>query len=59
MQELALVLEDEGLPREAAERVAHGLAANPDVFLRTKIQKELGLSPTSAAQPWGMRWWSG
>ena len=27
--ELALVLEDEGLPREAAERVAHGLAANP------------------------------
>jgi vacuolar iron transporter family protein len=43
--ELALVLEDEGLPREAAERVAHGLAANPTVFLRTKVQKELGLSP--------------
>lgn len=43
--ELALVLEDEGLPREAAERVAAGLAANPAVFLRTKVQKELGLSP--------------
>ena len=43
--ELALVLEDEGLPREAAERVASGLAANPTVFLRTKVQKELGLSP--------------
>lgn len=43
--ELALVLEDEGLPREAAERVAHGLAANRTVFLRTKVQKELGLSP--------------
>jgi VIT1/CCC1 family predicted Fe2+/Mn2+ transporter len=43
--ELALVLEDEGLPRDAAERVAHGLAANRTVFLRTKIQKELGLSP--------------
>jgi len=43
--ELALVLEDEGLPREDAERVAQGLAANPSVFLRTKIQKELGLSP--------------
>lgn len=43
--ELALVLEDEGLPREAAERVAHGLAADRNVFLRTKIQKELGLSP--------------
>jgi len=43
--ELALVLEDEGLPRDAAERVATGLAANPTVFLRTKVQKELGLSP--------------
>jgi VIT1/CCC1 family predicted Fe2+/Mn2+ transporter len=43
--ELALALEDEGLPRAAAERVAHGLAANPRVFLRTKVQKELGLSP--------------
>ncbi len=43
--ELALVLEDEGLPREEAERVADGLAQNPDVFLRTKVQKELGLSP--------------
>jgi vacuolar iron transporter family protein len=43
--ELALVLEEEGLPRADAERVALGLAANPRVFLRTKIQKELGLSP--------------
>jgi vacuolar iron transporter family protein len=43
--ELALILEHEGLPRESAEEVAHGLAANPNVFLRTKIQKELGLSP--------------
>ncbi len=43
--ELALILEDEGLPQEAAERVALGLAANPAVFLRTKVQKELGLSP--------------
>lgn len=43
--ELALVLEDEGLPRAAADRVARGLAVSPNVFLRTKIQKELGLSP--------------
>jgi vacuolar iron transporter family protein len=43
--ELALVLEEEGLERAAAEQVAQGLAANPNVFLRTKIQKELGLSP--------------
>jgi VIT1/CCC1 family predicted Fe2+/Mn2+ transporter len=43
--ELALVLEEEGLDRGAAEQVAEGLAANPNVFLRTKVQKELGLSP--------------
>jgi VIT1/CCC1 family predicted Fe2+/Mn2+ transporter len=42
--ELALILEDEGLPREEAERVARGLAANPEIFLRTKVEKELGLS---------------
>jgi len=43
--ELALVLEHEGLEREPAERVAQALATNPNVFLRTKVQKELGLSP--------------
>jgi vacuolar iron transporter family protein len=43
--ELALVLEHEGLERAAAERVARDLASEPAVFLRTKVQKELGLSP--------------
>lgn len=43
--ELALVLESEGLERAPAERVAQALATNPNVFLRTKVQKELGLSP--------------
>jgi VIT1/CCC1 family predicted Fe2+/Mn2+ transporter len=43
--ELAIALEDEGLPRAQAEQVAVGLASNPNVFLRTKVQKELGLSP--------------
>ena len=45
--ELALILEGEGLERAQAESVAHGLASNPNVFLRTKVQKELGLSPDS------------
>jgi VIT1/CCC1 family predicted Fe2+/Mn2+ transporter len=51
--ELALVLEDEGLPRAAAERVARGLAADPQVFLRTKVQKELGLSPEAGGAALG------
>jgi vacuolar iron transporter family protein len=51
--ELAVVLEDEGLPREQAAAVARGLAANPNVFLRTKVQKELGLSPDAGGAALG------
>ena len=51
--ELALILEKEGLPREQAEQVALGLAANPNVFLRTKVQKELGLSPDMGGAAFG------
>jgi VIT1/CCC1 family predicted Fe2+/Mn2+ transporter len=51
--ELALVLEHEGLERAAAERVAQDLSTNPAVFLRTKIQKELGLSPDSGGAALG------
>src|SRR3954453_6733129 len=51
--ELALILESEGLPRAQAEQVALGLAANPNVFLRTKVQKELGLSPDSGGAAFG------
>jgi VIT1/CCC1 family predicted Fe2+/Mn2+ transporter len=51
--ELAIVLEREGLSREQAERVAHGLASNPNVFLRTKVEKELGLSPDTGGAALG------
>jgi VIT1/CCC1 family predicted Fe2+/Mn2+ transporter len=51
--ELAVVLEHEGLPRAQAEAVARGLAADPNVFLRTKIQKELGLSPDAGGAALG------
>jgi len=51
--ELALVLEREGLARERAEVVALGLASNPNVFLRTKVEKELGLSPDSGGAALG------
>jgi VIT1/CCC1 family predicted Fe2+/Mn2+ transporter len=51
--ELALILEREGLTREQAELVAAGLASNPNVFLRTKVEKELGLSPDAGGAAWG------
>jgi VIT1/CCC1 family predicted Fe2+/Mn2+ transporter len=51
--ELAVVLEREGLHREQAEAVAQGLALNPNVFLRTKIEKELGFSPDAGGEALG------
>jgi len=51
--ELAVVLEREGLPRNQAVTVARGLASNPNVFLRTKVEKELGLSPDAAGAAFG------
>ena len=45
IEELALILEREGLPADRARVVADGLASDPNVFLRTKVEKELGLSP--------------
>jgi len=51
--ELAVVLEREGLTRERAETVARGLASNPNVFLRTKVEKELGLSPDAGGAALG------
>jgi VIT1/CCC1 family predicted Fe2+/Mn2+ transporter len=43
--ELALVLEDEGLPRDAAERVAHGLAANPKAVPTHQDRKSSAYHP--------------
>jgi VIT1/CCC1 family predicted Fe2+/Mn2+ transporter len=51
--ELALVLEREGLTHQLAESVARGLATNPNVFLRTKIEKELGLSADAGGRALG------
>ena len=51
--ELAIFLEREGLSRQQAETVARGLASNRNVFLRTKVQKELGLSPDAGGAAFG------
>jgi VIT1/CCC1 family predicted Fe2+/Mn2+ transporter len=51
--ELALLLEREGLSREQADAVARGLASDPNVFLRTKVEKELGISPDAGGAALG------
>ncbi len=49
--EVALLLERDGLSREAAERVTAELATSPDVLLRTMVEKELGLAVEHGAGP--------
>lgn len=51
--ELALILEREGLAADRATRVAEDLATHPEAFLRTKVQKELGLSPDAGGAALG------
>jgi VIT1/CCC1 family predicted Fe2+/Mn2+ transporter len=51
--ELAIALEREGLPTAEALQVARGLASNANVFLRTKVEKELGLSPETGGAALG------
>lgn len=42
--EMAYMLEEDGLPRDAASAMAASLAAHPDVLLKTMVEKELGLT---------------
>lgn len=51
--ELALILEGEGLEPDKAAQVATGLASHPEVFLRTKVQKELGIPPDTGGAALG------
>jgi VIT1/CCC1 family predicted Fe2+/Mn2+ transporter len=43
--EVAMLLQQEGLPVEAAKRAAAELARDPNVLLKTMVEKELGIIP--------------
>jgi VIT1/CCC1 family predicted Fe2+/Mn2+ transporter len=47
--EVAYMLEEDGLPPEAAARVAGIMAAYPDVVLKTMVEKELGVTVEARA----------
>lgn len=47
--EVALLLEQEGLREDAATRVATELARDPNVLLKTMVEKELGISVEAGA----------
>jgi len=42
--EVAMLLEHEGVPRDAATRIATELAKSPEALLKTMVEKELGIS---------------
>lgn len=52
-EELALIYEARGVPREEALRMAKSLTANPELALATLAREELGLNPEELGSPWG------
>ncbi len=44
-EELALIYQAKGMPREQAERAAKEVMKDPDAFLDTKVREELGIDP--------------
>ncbi len=52
-EELALIYEARGVPREEALRMARSLTADPELALATLAREELGLNPEELGSPWG------
>ncbi|WP_258112301.1 VIT1/CCC1 transporter family protein [Alicyclobacillus sp. SP_1] len=51
-EELALLYELKGFEAAEAERIASQISSDPDVFMKTMAQEELGIHETSASNPW-------
>lgn len=52
-EELALIYQARGVPRDEASRMAKALTADPDMALDTLAREELGLNPDDLGSPWG------
>jgi VIT1/CCC1 family predicted Fe2+/Mn2+ transporter/rubrerythrin len=52
LEELALLYELKGFSRQEAESVARRIASNPEQFLQTMAQEELGIHEASHGNPW-------
>lgn len=51
-EELALIYQAKGIPREDAERLAQRIIGDPEVALDTLTREELGLDPEALGSPW-------
>jgi VIT1/CCC1 family predicted Fe2+/Mn2+ transporter len=52
-EELALIYQAKGLPKDEAESMAARLMENPQIALETLVREELGLDPGELGSPWG------
>lgn len=52
-EELALIYQARGLPREDAVRLAKQMTSDPELALDTLAREELGLNPEDLGSPWG------
>lgn len=51
-EELALIYQARGLPRESAEQLARQIIADPEQALATMAREELGIVPEDLGSPW-------
>ncbi|MEK7187899.1 MAG: VIT1/CCC1 transporter family protein [Patescibacteria group bacterium] len=51
IEEMAMLFEEEGMPKERASIMAKEMAEYPELFANTMIQKELGIDPEPAGGP--------
>lgn len=52
-EELSLIYQARGIPKEEAEKIASLLIQNPEKALETLAREELGINPEDLASPWG------
>jgi VIT1/CCC1 family predicted Fe2+/Mn2+ transporter len=51
-EELSLIYQAKGVPRNEAEELAKRIISNPDTAIETLAREELGLDPSALGSPW-------
>src|SRR5436190_23905631 len=51
-EELSLIYQAKGIPRNEAEELAKRIISNPQTAIDTLAREELGLDPSSLGSPW-------
>lgn len=52
-EELSIIYQARGLPKDEADKISHMLISNPESGLDTLAREELGINPAEISSPWG------